>query len=284
MLTDRGAPVELTKEGIQTLTRIVDGKGSVSDRLKQARFDLKVIGRALGALNEGRIKESVSLQIVEDFNSVLRRAVGLRAEAQGLVEGPAKRAALVQVQTLIKEISDMTTRSLLRTLLEGEAKKTETTKKAEAAKAKKMKEADKLKKEADAAKKEATKKMKESDKKKAEAKKIAEARARIARIMREAEGDEAEAGDEAGGEVDVEAVKSALQSLATAVGMEVAAAEEGGDDAAAEETTEADEMEEVYELNMEADEMDEAWGWETTNFMELLILLCFYRFSDLTLT
>jgi hypothetical protein len=33
-----------------------------------------------------------------------------------------------------------------------------------------------------------------------------------------------------------------------------------------------------------ADEMDEAWGWETTNFMELLILLCFYRFSDLTLT
>ena len=33
-----------------------------------------------------------------------------------------------------------------------------------------------------------------------------------------------------------------------------------------------------------ADEMDEAWGWETTNFLELLILLCFYRFSDLTLT
>jgi len=33
-----------------------------------------------------------------------------------------------------------------------------------------------------------------------------------------------------------------------------------------------------------AAEMEEAWGWETTNFMELLILLCFYRFSDLTST
>ena len=66
--------------------------------------------------------------------------------------------------------------------------------------------------------------------------------------------------DEAGGDVDVDAVKSALESLASAVGMTLQAPDEGGDEGGDEAADDELDMEEgsVYELDMEGD-MGEAY-------------------------
>ena len=115
--------MELTKESISTLLRIVDGSGTITDRIKEARLDLKVTGRALGALNEGRVRRGAALRIVESFNGVLRRALALQAEVAQLPRGPMRDSATRQLSTLTKEIKEMSTRSMLRALLEREEMK-----------------------------------------------------------------------------------------------------------------------------------------------------------------
>ena len=71
MLTDEG--VVLTNESINTLLGIIDGKGGLRDRIRETRMELKLIGRALGALNEGRNTGKAALRIVESFNNILRK-------------------------------------------------------------------------------------------------------------------------------------------------------------------------------------------------------------------
>ena len=226
MLTDEG--VELTNESINTLLGIIDGKGSLKDRIREARMELKLIGRALGALNEGRTGRTAALRIVENFNNILRKSLGFQGELNDIPRGTLRESSSSEMNLLLKEIKIMSTRSLLRTLLEREEAKTRS-----ASRRRTLREADEDEDEAAA-----------DD---------------------EGGGDEGgddEGGDE-GGDVDVDAVKSAIESLAAAVGMEVKASDEGGDEGGDDEggdeeiSLEADEG--VYEMDMdeEMDEMDE---------------------------
>ena len=222
MLTDEG--VELTNESINTLLGIIDGKGSLKDRIREARMELKLIGRALGALNEGRTGRTAALRIVENFNNILRKSLGFQGELNDIPRGTLRESSSSEMNLLLKEIKIMSTRSLLRTLLEREEAKTRS-----ASRRRTLREADEDEDEAAA-----------DD---------------------EGGGDEGgddEGGDE-GGDVDVDAVKSAIESLAAAVGMEVKASDEGGDEGGDDEggdeeiSLEADEG--VYEMDMD-EEMD----------------------------
>ena len=218
MLTDEG--VELTNESINTLLGIIDGKGSLKDRIREARMELKLIGRALGALNEGRTGRTAALRIVENFNNILRKSLGFQGELNDIPRGTLRESSSSEMNLLLKEIKIMSTRSLLRTLLEREEAKTRS-----ASRRRTLREADEDEDEAAA-----------DD---------------------EGGGDEGgddEGGDE-GGDVDVDAVKSAIESLAAAVGMEVKASDEGGDEGGDDEggdeeiSLEADEG--VYEMDMD---------------------------------
>ena len=215
MLTDEG--VELTNESINTLLGIIDGKGGLKDRIREARMELKLIGRALGALNEGRTSRTAALRIVENFNNILRKSLGFQGELSNIPRGELRESSSSEMNLLLKEIKIMSTRSLLRTLLEREEAKTRS--------------------------------------------------APTRRALREADEDEDKGDDEAAdappaddggddeaGDVDVDAVRSAIESLAAAVGMEVKAADEDEGDDGGDSGLDG---EEGNEIELEGDEMDE---------------------------
>lgn len=232
MLTDEG--VVLTNESINALLGIIDGKGGLRDRIRETRMELRLIGRALGALNEGRSTGKAALRIVESFNNILRKSLGFQGELNTLPRGELQEASTREMNLLLKEIKQMSTRSLLRTLLEREERAKRTGRLREAA-------------DEEAADDEGADEGTDD--------------------AGDDAGDDA-AEDEGGGDVDVDAVKSAIESLAAAVGMEVSpagdedadAGDEGGDDEIKLEM-DMDEMDEMDEMEMPEgslyDEMDE---------------------------
>jgi len=245
MLTDEG--VVLTNESINALLGIIDGKGGLRDRIRETRMELRLIGRALGALNEGRSTGKAALRIVESFNNILRKSLGFQGELNTLPRGELQEASTREMNLLLKEIKQMSTRSLLRTLLEREERAKRTGRLREAA-------------DEEAADDEGADEEAEDE-------------------GADDAGDDEEAEDEGGGDVDVDAVKSAIESLAAAVGMEVSpagdedadAGDEGGDDEIKleldEDAYESDmpegdiydgmgEMGGMYEMDDEMDEMD----------------------------
>jgi hypothetical protein len=226
VLTDEG--VELSNESINTLLGIIDGNGNLSDRIRETRMELKLLGRALGALNEGRTSRKTALQIVENFNNILRKSLGFQGELNMLPKGNLKESSSSEMRALLKEIKIMSTRSLLRTLLEREEAKTRST-----SSRRKLREAEGDEDEEGGEDEEAS-----------------------------------DAGNDEGDEdvdVDVDAVKSAIESLAAAVGMEVSNSgsdmsdymEDSDDDDM--EDSDDDDMEEgsVYEVDMDEADMDE---------------------------
>jgi hypothetical protein len=213
MLTDEG--VELTNESINTLISIIDGKGSLTDRIREARMELKLIGRALSVLNEGRTGRTAALRIVENFNNILRKSLGFQGELNDIPRGKLLESSSSEMNLLLKEIKTMSTRSLLRTLLEREEAKTRN-----ASSRRTLREADEDEDE-DAGDDGADDMPVDDD------------------------------GGDDGGDVDMDAVKSALESLAAAVGMEVKAADDAGDDDGGDEDDDAGGDEEI---SLEADE------------------------------
>ena len=121
VLTDEG--VELSNESINTLLGIIDGRGGLKDRIREARMELKLLGRALNALNEGRTSRTAALRIVENFNNVLKKSLGFQAELNTLSKGGLRESSSREMNLLLKEIKQMSTRSLLRTLLEREERR-----------------------------------------------------------------------------------------------------------------------------------------------------------------
>lgn len=206
MLTDEG--VELTNESINTLLGIIDGKSGLLDRIREARMELRLLGRALSALNESRTSKIAAIRIVENFNSTLRKAIGFQGEITTLTKGKLRESSAKELHLLLKEIKIMSTRSLLRTLLEREERKS------------RLREADEAEVEA-------------------------------------ADGEEVvEPEPEAEVDVDVDAVKAAIESLASAVGMQVAAEEGAEEEDMDEPANEVDMEEGVYEfdeMEMEAE-------------------------------
>ena len=189
VLTDEG--VELSNESINTLLGIIDGKSGLNDRIREARMELKLLGRALGALNEGRTSRKTALQIVENFNNILRKSLGFQGEINTLPKGKLKESSSSEMSLLLKEIKIMSTKSLLRTLLEREEAKNRSVK--------------------------SRRNLREADEDEDEDEGEDEA---------ESLNDDEESNDE----VDVDAVKSAIESLAAAVGMQVKNDDSGSDD------------------------------------------------------
>lgn len=228
VLTDEG--VELSNESINTLLGIIDGKSGLNDRIREARMELKLLGRALGALNEGRTSRKTALQIVENFNNILRKSLGFQGEINTLPKGKLKESSSSEMSLLLKEIKIMSTKSLLRTLLEREEAKNRSVKSR-----RNLREADE-----------------DEDEDENEGDDEAES-------SNDDEGDDEESNDE----VDVDAVKSAIESLAAAVGMQVKnddsdSGDEDMDMDMDSDDSEDEDMEEgsVYEMDMEMDEMD----------------------------
>jgi len=216
VLTDKdkqNESIELTNESINTLLGIIDGKGGLTDRIREARMELKLLGRALGALNEGRTGRTAALRIVENFNNILRKSLGYQGEINTLPKGKLRESSSRELSLLLKEIKQMSTRSLLRTLLEREERRA------------RLHEADD-----DAADMGGDEEGGDEEAADEEAADMG--------------GDEEGGEEAAGGDVDVDAVKSALESLASAVGMEIKSPEEGGEEM--EESS-------VYELDNESD-------------------------------
>ena len=205
MLTDEG--VELTNESINTLLGIIDGKSGLLDRIREARMELRLLGRALSALNESRTSKIAAIRIVENFNSTLRKAIGFQGEITTLTKGKLRESSAKELHLLLKEIKIMSTRSLLRTLLEREERKS------------RLREADEAEVEA------------------ADGEEVVEPEAEV--------------------DVDVDAVKAAIESLASAVGMQVAAEEGAEEEEDMDEPANEVDMEEgVYEfdeMEMEAE-------------------------------
>lgn len=211
-----GEDMELTSESIESLLRIVDGQPSLLDRAKGLRLELKMLGRALNALNEGNTPKSVALQIVEEFNAILRKSIGLKQELQES-KGASNEAAKIEFSQLLKEISEMSTRTLLRNLLREsndfslyEAEEEEDLVSAE------------------------------------EPPEYEEAPA----------DEEADEGD---AEVDVDAIKSAVEQLAAALGMDLSSEEEEESEESeeSEEEEESKEEGETYEMHHEMDDQHE---------------------------
>jgi len=215
--------VEMTSESVKALLNIVDGRGTLKDRTNALRLEARMIRRALGALNGRRPNKQAADRIVEEFNAVLRKAIGLKQELRDAGSGSLAEAAKNEFNNLLEEISEMSTRTLLRNLL------------------------------AESNGRKGARHLFEADEEDAEG------------------GDDLEIADDSGedaaeGDVDVDAVKAAVEQLAGALGMEVSAAgDEGGDDMEADADVGGDEggdeleTEGVYEFDetYEADEADE---------------------------
>lgn len=210
-----GEDMELTSESIESLLRIVDGQPSLLDRAKGLRLELKMLGRALNALNEGTTPKSAALQIVEEFNAILRKSIGLKQELQES-KGASNEAAKNEFSQLLKEISEMSTRTLLRNLLRESNNFS-------------LYEAED-----------------EED---------------LVSAEEPPEDEEApadEEADEGDAEVDVDAIKSAVEQLAAALGMDLSSEEE-------EESEESEESEEEEEEESEEEE-GEMTGQEETHY------------------
>ena len=209
--------VEMSNESVKSLLRIMDGRGSLRDRTRSLRLETKMLRRALGALNGRRPNKQAADQIVEEFNAVLRKAIGLKQELKDSGPGSLAEAARNEFNNLLEEISEMSTRTLLRNLLaESNGRKG----------ARRLFEADE--EEADAGD-DAGEDMDMSDE---------------------------EGGEEEGGDVDVDAVKSAIEQLASAVGMEVSGSDEEGGDEDMGDDMDMDMGDEEEEVDMaEYDEM-----------------------------
>jgi len=108
--------IDLTNESLETLLRIVDGSPTVLDRSKSLRLELKMLGRALNALNENSTSKGAAIQIVEEFNAILRKSIGLKQELQES-NSDLSESARIEFSNLLKEIEHMSTRTLLRNLL-----------------------------------------------------------------------------------------------------------------------------------------------------------------------
>lgn len=184
----------LTNESVKTLLRIADGQGTLQDRVQSLRLELKILGRAIDTLNEGNAK--VSLRIVDQFNSILRKSIGLKQEIQEAKVTKLSESAQNEFQKLLEEIKEMSTKSLLRNLLAESKRRT----------------------------------IREQEEEETE----------VDLDLSDDEGDE-----EAEFEVDLDTIKSAVEQLAGAVGMDV----ESSDD--------EDEMEDADASMDESDEMDE---------------------------
>jgi hypothetical protein len=183
---EKDKSIQLDESNIQDLIKLIDGRGTLVERARSIQLELKMLRRELDTLSDRRKQLRAGDQIVEEFNAVLRKSIGLKQEIRDAVPGPLAESAKLELTKIEKEIKEMSTKTLLRSLL------------SEGPRGKINEEAEEMD-------------MKEADDEGSDEP-----------VVEPAE----EGGDE---DVDVDAVKSALDTLAAAIGMKVVD-EEGADE------------------------------------------------------
>jgi hypothetical protein len=108
--------VSLSESNIQDLMKLVDGKGTLVERARSIQVELKMLRRELDALSD-RKRLRAGDRIVEEFNAILRKAIGLKQEVKDSVRGPVSESAKLEIKKIEKEIKEMSTKTLLRSLL-----------------------------------------------------------------------------------------------------------------------------------------------------------------------
>ena len=108
--------INLSESNIQDLMKLVDGKGTLVERARSIQLELKMLRRELDALS-GRRRLRAGDRIVEEFNAILRKSIGLKQEIKDSIKGPVSESAKLELTKLEKEIKEMSTKTLLRNLL-----------------------------------------------------------------------------------------------------------------------------------------------------------------------
>jgi len=114
--TEADKSVRLDPATVSTLLRIVDTRASFSERARELQLELRIVRRELDVLN-GRGTKQVPPQLVEGFNAVLKKAIGLKQELADSPLTPATREGKEQLERLNLEIKEMVTKTLLKNLL-----------------------------------------------------------------------------------------------------------------------------------------------------------------------
>ena len=118
-------PVGLDESMIKNLVKLVDGRGTLSERAKVIQLELKMLRRELDALSGHGKKLRAGDQLIEGFNAILRKSIGLKQEIKDSVPGPLAESAKQELIKIEKEITEMSTKTLLRSLLSESLEETE---------------------------------------------------------------------------------------------------------------------------------------------------------------
>jgi hypothetical protein len=109
--------IQLDESNIQDLIKLIDGRGTLTERARSIQIELRMLRRELDALSGRGKKLRAGGRIVEEFNAILRKSIGLKQEIRDAVPGPLAESAKQELNKIEKEIKEMSTKTLLRSLL-----------------------------------------------------------------------------------------------------------------------------------------------------------------------
>ena len=109
--------VNLDESNISDLIKLMDGRGTLVERARSIQIELKGLRGELDALSGHRKQLRAGGQVVEGFNAILRKSIGLKQEIRDAVPGPLAESAKLELNKIEKEIKEMSTKTLLRSLL-----------------------------------------------------------------------------------------------------------------------------------------------------------------------
>lgn len=109
--------IQLDETNVQDLIKLIDGRGTLAERARSIQLELKMLRRELDTLSDRRKQLRAGDRIVEEFNAVLRKSIGLKQEIKDAVQGPLAESAKLELTKIEKEIKEMSTKTLLRSLL-----------------------------------------------------------------------------------------------------------------------------------------------------------------------
>lgn len=109
--------LQLNESNINDLIKLMDGRGTIVERSRSIQLELKTLRGELDALSGRGKKLRAGGRIVEEFNAILRKSIGLKQEIKDAVPGPLAESAKLEFIKIEKEIREMSTKTLLKSLL-----------------------------------------------------------------------------------------------------------------------------------------------------------------------
>lgn len=113
----RDGVISLDESNVNDLIKLMDGRGTLTERARSIQLEMKALRGELDALSGHRKQLRAGGRIVEEFNAILRKCIGLKQEIKDAIPGPLAESAKLELTKIEKEIKEMSTRTLLRSLL-----------------------------------------------------------------------------------------------------------------------------------------------------------------------